>query len=198
VTGVVVAGIDLSLTSTGIALAYWGMPHVQGATGLETEGVDVHRVTSTGRAGASLDQRADRLEKLAREITEHVCSADLVVIEGPSFGQARQGGQHDRSGLWWLIIDRAREAYGSQFVEVPPATRAKYATGKGNAPKDQVLAAVVKRYPDVDVTGNDVADALVLAAMGARHLGHPIEASLPQLHLDAMTKIRWPERNPVQ
>jgi crossover junction endodeoxyribonuclease RuvC len=56
-----------------------------------------------------------------------------------------------------------------------------------------VLAAVVRRYPHTDVTGNDLADALVLAAMGARRLGFPIETSLPVANLAAMTKISWPQ-----
>jgi crossover junction endodeoxyribonuclease RuvC len=56
---------------------------------------------------------------------------------------------------------------------------------------------VIRRYPDVDVDGNDVADALVLAAIGCRHLGSPLEESLPANHLAAMNKIRWPERTLV-
>jgi hypothetical protein len=56
-----------------------------------------------------------------------------------------------------------------------------------------VLAAVVRRYPHADITGNDIADALVLAAMGARQLGFPIEESLPQANQAALAKINWPE-----
>jgi crossover junction endodeoxyribonuclease RuvC len=76
---------------------------------------------------------------------------------------------------------------------VPPATLKTYATGKGNASKDAVLAAVVKRYPGWAVTGNDVADAVVLMAMGARLLGHPLESSLPQSHLRALDKLTLPQ-----
>ena len=75
----------------------------------------------------------------------------------------------------------------------PPTSRATYATGKDNAGKDAVLAAVVRRYPDVDVTGNDEADALVMAAMGARLLGHPLEDSLPQSHLRALAGLELPD-----
>lgn len=32
----------------------------------------------------------------------------------------------------------------------------------------------------------------VLAAMGARNLGSPIEESLPQSHLRALEKVAWP------
>jgi hypothetical protein len=68
----------------------------------------------------------------------------------------------------------------------------KYATGKGMIAKDAVLAAVVRRYVGIDVTCNDEADALILAAMGARHLGQPIEDSLPLTHLAAMDNVHWP------
>ena len=68
---------------------------------------------------------------------------------------------------------------GHPVAEVAPALLKKYATGKGNAAKDEVLASVVRRYPQVDISGNDISDALVLAAMGARQLRTPIETSMP-------------------
>lgn len=190
-TATVVVGIDLSLTSTGIAVIRWGDIDAPRTTSVWTT-----RVQSKGQADATLAARMRRLRNLRNAITDHASGADLVVIEGPSYAQKTAASAHDRSGLWWQIVDMLDDEYGCTVAEVPPTCRIKYATGKGNAGKDAVLAAVVKRYEDADVTGNDVADALVLAAMGARHLGHPIEASLPVAHLDAMTKIRWPERTP--
>ena len=89
---------------------------------------------------------------------------------------------------------------GLHVVEVPPTVVKKYATGKGGGPdssKDQVLAAVIRRYPAVDVTGNDEADALVLAAMGARWAGHPIDDPLPVLQTTAMAKVAWPDHEEV-
>ena len=76
-------------------------------------------------------------------------------------------------------------------MEVPPALLKKYATGRGNAAKDEVLAAVVRRYPHADINGNDIADAVVLAAMGARHREAPIENSLPALNASALAKVNW-------
>ncbi|GMA22268.1 hypothetical protein GCM10025864_44320 [Luteimicrobium album] len=55
-----------------------------------------------------------------------------------------------------------------------------------------MLAAVIRRHPTVDITGNDEADALILAAMGARHLGHPID-DVPATHLAAMNGGQWPD-----
>lgn len=180
-----VVGLDLSLTSTGLA-----------ATGT-TNGIPyaaVDRIT-TKPTGDNIRARTARLNHIVDAVHGWVAAdTDLVVIEGPALA-TRSAHTHDRSGLWWLVINRLI-ANDHPVVIVPPSSRAKYATGKGNAAKDAVLAAVVRRYPDTDVTGNDEADALILAAMGARALGHPIETGgvdgLPKTHLDAMTKIAWP------
>lgn len=184
-----IIGLDLSLTSTGVAVVN------HSPTFGTTAAVD--SIQSKGKATATLTDRSTRLRGLVGKITDHARNADLIVIEGPSFGQARQGGQHDRAGLWWLTVARLT-GLGLTVVEVAPATRAKYATGKGNAGKDAVLAAVVRRYADVDVTGNDEADALVLAAMGARWAGHPIDDPLPALQLAAMAKPQWPDHDEVK
>jgi crossover junction endodeoxyribonuclease RuvC len=75
---------------------------------------------------------------------------------------------------------------------VPPSSLKVYATGNGNADKDAVLAAVVLRYQGlVTVVNNDIADALIIAAIGARQIGAPLEASLPATHLRAMGGVTW-------
>lgn len=177
-----IVGLDLSLTATGVA--------VLDPIGVR-ETCEQHTLTSKGRKDADLEDRCQRLALIDERIHELAIPADLVVVEGPSFGQARQGGQHDRAGLWWQVVARCLND-GVMVVEVPPSLVKKYATGKGNAGKDEVLAAVVRRYSDCPTANNNEADALVLAAMGARHLGHPIEESLPAVHLAAMDKVQWP------
>jgi crossover junction endodeoxyribonuclease RuvC len=175
-----VVGIDLSLTSTGMAAINPAGPAM------------VTCVKSKGSATATLDDRSRRLEAVAGEVISQVVRVHprLVVIEQPAFSR-QNGHMHDRSGLWWLVVMGLREL-GYRVAEVSPTSRAKYGTGKGNAGKDAVLASVVRRYPDVDVNGNDQADALILAAMGARWLGHPID-DLPKTHLAAMDAVHWPE-----
>jgi crossover junction endodeoxyribonuclease RuvC len=83
-------------------------------------------------------------------------------------------------------------------VEVSPTCRARYATGRGNASKDDVLSAVVRRYSGVDVNGNDEADSLVLAALGARWLGCPIDDPMPKANLEAMKGVHWPDRSRIE
>lgn len=171
-----IVGLDLSLTATGLAFI-----RPDSAAGVQT-------LKSKGAKDASLAERALRIHNLARDIIIAACTADVVVIEQPAYNQTG-GSHHDRSGLWWLVVDALADEE-LRIVEATPQAVKTYATGKGNASKDEVLAAVVRRYPDVEVANNNEADALVLAAIGARLAGHPIE-ELPQTHLRALEKVRW-------
>lgn len=174
-----ILGIDPSLTGTGLALVDTTDRLV----------VDTWTV-GTRPAGDEVARRLFRFDEIVGHI---VClDFDMAVIEGPSLGQQRQSGTFDRAGLWWSIVRRLDDAR-IPVTEVAPAARARYATGKGNASKDAVLLAVARRYPHVDVESNDEADALVLAAMGARHLGSPID-DVPKTHTAAMDSVRWSER----
>lgn len=176
-----VVGLDLSLASTGIASAILGTP---------TTATAVERIV-TRPTGHSVAHRCHRLGRITEQIKLWTSGAALVVIEGPAL-RMTSGAAHERAGLWWLVAMRL-VANDIPVAVVPPASRAKYATGRGVAGKDQVLAAVVKRYPHIEVEGNDEADALILTAMGARHLGRPIERGLPAVNLAAMNGVRWPE-----
>lgn len=173
-----VVGIDLSLTATGVATIVGREPFALGT------------IRSKGAKDATLIERCNRLDDLARDVLVHAKRADLVVIEQPAYNQTG-GSHHDRSGLWWLVTSQLAEL-GIPVVEVAPQIVKKYATGKGNAGKDEVLAAVVRRYADVAVSNNNEADALVLAAIGARHSGFEIEPTIPLVNLSALAKVRWP------
>ena len=176
-----VLGIDPSLTATGLAL-------------IDTDDrlvVDTWTITTKGHRDDSIRQRLNRIEDIAGQIT--LVEADYHVIEYPTLSQGRQGGHLDRHGLWWLTVSalRANAPDGGRLAVVPASTRARYATGKGNAGKDTVLLEVARRYPHARPANNNEADALILAAMGARHLGAPID-DLPKTHLAAMDAVQWP------
>lgn len=176
----VVIGLDLSLTSTGVARVTNGRV------------VGTNSIRTAGKKGDDLQARAKRLESIVKSVYVDLCAfnPELVVVEAPSYG-SQHGAQHDRSGLWWLVVQATLNG-GWPVATVSPNGRAKYGTGKGNSPKDAVLAAVIKRYPEVTLNSNDEADALLLASMGSRHLGWPIEDELPKAHLDAMDGAYWP------
>lgn len=174
----IVCGIDPSLTATGLAVIIDGT-------------VTTGTINSKGKKADTWEQRRERLTLLSNRIVNSVPVDALVMIEAPAYS-SNVGSIWDRAGLWWSIYF-ALHKRDHAIIPVSPGQRAKYGSGKGNAGKDEVLAAVVRRYLDVDVPNNNVADALVLAAMGARLLGHPIEESLPKAHLDAMELIALPE-----
>jgi len=179
----VVVGLDLSLTATGIATP----------AGAST-------ITSSGRADATLRVQwarlADTVGRVSLAVAEHGVSRSgdghaLVVVEAPSLGQQRQRGTHDRSGLWWLVVDELLSA-GHLVVEVPPASVKKYATGSGSANKGAMADAAARRIPDVHTGGDDNAvDALWLRAMGCDHLGQPL-AAVPASHRTALANVAWP------
>ena len=171
-------GLDLSLTDTGVTV-------------ISDEGVKFYSITSAGHKGDTTAIMAARLEKIASDVLSHIPDAAnvLVAIEGPAF-MSKFGSPHERAGLWWSIVIPL-VLRGQNVTVIPPNNLKMYATGKGGAKKDVVLAAVVRRYIDVAVVNNNIADSLVLAAMLARHWGQPIEESMPLAHLAAMDKVRW-------
>ncbi|WP_280381039.1 hypothetical protein [Nocardia wallacei] len=172
-----VVGLDLSLTSTGIAVVGSGAPWC--AT-----------IESKGKADAPWQARYRRLGDIARRIIPAVPANAFVVLEAPAYSRTT-GSQHDRSGLWWMVYDLLAGTTRT-VLPVGPNLRAKYATGKGTAGKDAVLAAAVRRYPHIPITGNDTADAVVLAAIGCRLLGRAIDDPMPKTHLAALDTIRTP------
>jgi len=174
----IVAGIDPSLTATGVAV-------------LDTDGPvwAVGTVKSTPPKNADAAAQLTRIQLLVRSVELRLLEhpLDLAVIEAPAFSK-NNGMAHERAGLWWMLFQMLMEQ-GCRVLVVKPNVRAKYATGKGNAGKDEVMLAVSRRYADCLISNNNEADAVVLAAMGARHGGDPVESQLPQLHQAAMRTV---------
>lgn len=171
----VFVGLDLSLTAAGIAITD-GSP----------QGAESYVVKSKGSLKDALHERAGRLADLDGRIRSIVPYGSVIAIETPAYNQT-SGNHHDRSGLWWLVVSGLAPYH--RIVEVSTTQVKKYATGKGNAGKDEVMIAAVKRYPEFDITDNNTADAVILAAFLARALGRPIEESLPQANLAALEKF---------
>jgi len=122
---------------------------------------------------------ADRIEAWA-----DLHADDLVVIEGP-VTHAPSAHRSKMLGGWWAVAARVAPLVDDPVMVVPPKTRATDATGRGSADKPEVLAAVRANYPRFTIADDNQADAVVLAAIGARSLGHPID-ELPASHLAAL------------
>lgn len=180
-----VLGLDLSLTATGLAEVEDG------------EVVATHRVKSTGRKDATLIERQKRIHQCALEIVEWVDGddCDLIVIESPAYG-SKFGSPHDRSGLWWLVTNHLL-LLEHNVATVAPMARAKYGTGNGAARKKDVEEAVRLRFPELNAAGqipdDNVADAILLACMGSRMLGEPVEKTeLSVKELASLDAVKMP------
>lgn len=188
----IAAGLDLSMGGAGIALVNTAVP-----VGPATR-VLLHRIGSKP-TGRSIPERSARLRGQAAQIIDAVCAHGapaLVAVEAPLMGGKQSGSSHDRSGLWWLVLARL-DANGVPCVEVVNSQLKQHALGKGSGAgtdKDFVLSAVIRRWGHLiqqDAISNDEADALVLADMAARRLGHVL-VDLPASHLRAMGTVPWP------
>lgn len=168
-------GLDLSLTATGIASSA-GWTELVGKSGITT---------------MPLADRSTALSGLVEQIVLLVGNADLIVAEAPAFSKAG-GGASERHGLYWLLVRRLL-GLGIPIAEVTTGGLKKYATGKGNADKGAIVDAVARRWPTWHTGGNDnLADAVVLCAMGLDQYGHPA-ATVPKTHRAALNAIAWPE-----
>lgn len=181
-----VIGLDLSLTGAGLA-----------EYNLDTEKFQCETFGTKGKKADTYDMRGERLQKMVDYIVSWAIAGPvdpvLAVIEAPSYG-SRVGSQHDRSGLWWLVA-RALQARGIPLAYVAPRSRAKYATGNGNSGKDVVVAHVVQQYGDLmdecRIANDNEADAVTLAAIGARLLGEPVEEALPESNLSVLGGVEY-------
>lgn len=180
-----ILGIDLSLTRTGIAI-------------LDGDGIAVTHITSKGRTGATPTESAARLDRLCTELgrlLDGLGTIALVAIEAPAMAHANAGTSL-LNGLWWSFV-RELWARGLPVAAIPPTSLKTYATGKGNAGKDEVLLSVARRFPSVSIETNDQADAVVLAAMGWHHAIGQSWVELPATHTRALAKVQWPADVPA-
>jgi len=161
-----VVGLDLSLTSTGICI----------------DGVS--------EALSSPAKGVERLADLADQVCERIAATlDAVVcIEGYSFG-SRNSQAHAIGELGGVVRYRLWQL-GVPVVEIPPTCRAKFATGRGNAGKDEVVSAISARTGIVwgGKGANDRCDAWILEEMG-RVFYKTQRYEWPQANLSALDKV---------
>lgn len=175
-----VLGIDSSLTSSGMCRVW--------AERESIPAIDVWTIESkphkTDRSALAM---SNRITEIVASMEGQISRVDLVALEGISFASSGTGA-HALHWLWGRIVDTT-VAHAVELLIVPPALRMKYATGKGNANKDAVLASAIRKFPDVSITGNDTADATIMAAVGCRYLGLPID-DMPRSHWEpVMAKL---------
>lgn len=169
-----VIGLDLSLTSTGIALPGPDMKTVALAT--------------TKKGEERLVYLRDRILEIARACN---LNGDLrVILEGYSFA-SRNSHAHALGELGG-VVKVALFEMGIPIAICPPTCRAKFATGKGNAGKAEVVSGISARTGLV-WTGKgaeDCCDAWALQEMGLTYLGEPRYA-WPVENRKGLNNVDW-------
>lgn len=161
-------GLDLSLTSTGYC--------IDGKTG----------VIATKLKGA------ERLSKVSSQIIDMIISnsIDVAIIEGYSFA-SRNSQAHSIGEMGGAVRMKIWES-GVAYVDVPPTCRAKFATGKGNAGKGEVISSISAKtgLMFVGAGADDECDAWVLEQMGLTYIKESTQ-SWTKEQLEALTKVDW-------
>jgi Holliday junction resolvasome RuvABC endonuclease subunit len=161
-------GLDLSLTSTG-----YSINQETGIISIKEKG-------------------AERLSIISNKIIDLVIdnSVDVVIIESYSFA-SRNSQAHSIGELGGAVRMRLWEC-GTPFIDVPPTCRAKFATGKGNAGKSEVISAISAKTNIVwsGSGADDRCDAWVLEQMGLAQMGKSLY-DWTKVQLSALESIDW-------
>jgi crossover junction endodeoxyribonuclease RuvC len=162
-----IVGVDLSLTATGIACEC---------------GTWVVKTPLRGPA---------RLHAIASVVFEHAAETGraVVVMEGYAFARPNQAHQLGELGG---VVKTELWKGGIEAVSVPPKLLKKFATNSGNAAKDEMLAAAIRRF-DFGGSENNEADAYLLRVMGMLHYDL-LTGRWPAAYMrEAVGKVSWPE-----
>lgn len=160
-----VIGLDLSLTSTGVA-------------------------TPVGETAIKSKKKGEeRLVEIREAVLYLVVpfGNPYIIIEGYSFGQ-----QHSQAHSAGELGGQVRVALferGIPFVVVPPTVLKKFITGKGNAAKVEVSSTISARTGIVFST-DDEADAYALRELGLAHFGEN-QIEWPKKNLEAVNSVEW-------
>jgi len=124
-----------------------------------------------------------RFMDIAGQVISYLQPSDVICIEGFSYG-SKGSAVSTQYGVGWLIrsvLVNKRFPY----QEVTPSMLKKFATGKGNTKKEDMVLPIFKRW-DFEHPSDNVRDAYVLAQI-ARSIKN--NANLTAFQKDVMANI---------
>lgn len=177
----IIAGIDPSLTGTGITVLENGNP------------VALHKIGYPGHDGASDLERARRVVALRHEVVAYVrhFAPELVLIESPAYSQ-NKGSACDRHAYWHYLIHEFGVAGDERYAGVSPTNLKRFVTGNGSADKKMIVETVTTWWPFRQLKNDNIADSAGLAAMGAAWAGDPLPFELRRVQQNALEVVAWP------
>lgn len=152
-------GLDLSLTSTGVVV--WERDEVLYDGLIKTDKKGLYR----------LHLLRESLETTLREYRPKAAAVENYSMGAGGRGQV--SGRVFSIGEWGGLARMVLWDHKVQTIIVPPATLKMYVALKGNASKEEIMAAVEEHY-GYPPQNDDLADAYGLAVMaGAFFDGYP-------------------------
>lgn len=146
-------GIDPSLKSTGVVI-------------LDEKG----KVVEQFALPIGTEEEPQKYMRIAKQIRKHLDpSTDKVLIEAFSFG-SKGAGVSKMYGIGWTIRIMLVEQ-GFKWGEVAPTALKKFASGKGQAKKEDMILPVYKKW-GFESTVNDITDAFVLSRVAFSMYNH--------------------------
>lgn len=161
-------GLDLSLTSTGVCLSG-----------------NSFSINSKNKGIKRLIEISERILHTALLEKPHA-----IMLESYSFG-SKFSRAHSIGELGG-VVKTVLYQNGFAIIDVPPTCRAKFATGKGNASKTEVMHAI-SSFAEIEFLGasaDDLCDAWILEQMGLAKLGLS-KYQWSEIQLSSLAKIDW-------
>lgn len=175
-----IAGVDASLTRTGIAVLDAGQPIALHSIGWGTGDADDDLLRNRRVRALAAD--------VARYIRQH--NPDVLAIEKPlTFNP--NGYAYDRFFLVQMIVAQF-DIWGTPIVQIHNRKRPIWATGIVGAKKTEVLAEVRSWWPGVRILNDDIADAATIGLMAGFHYGEPMPFEPKDRHTNGLEGIAWP------
>jgi crossover junction endodeoxyribonuclease RuvC len=140
-------------------------------------------IINTQDVTTKVKEDPQRFSDIAEKIIDELQPNDLIAIEGFSYGSKGKGVSF-QYGLGWIIRHLLLER-GYEYTEVPPTSVKKFATGKGNTKKDEMVLPIYKKW-GFEHTSDNVRDAFVLAQMAK---GIYDSSNLTEYQKEALKKV---------
>lgn len=133
--------------------------------------------------------KTENLSEIASQIMDYVsemiykydCTTTNFCMEGISYGSLRSSAIMDLAGLNYLIRDSIVSFINENLLICPPAEIKAFATGNGNAKKEEMISVFENAnqqltLPKVD----DIADSYFMAIYGMKHFSNGLEIKYTQ------------------
>ena len=104
-----------------------------------------------------------RMITLVDNIMKELQPGDYITIESPA-NHSKGSYISQMFGIAWAIRIQLMRI-GIKYIDVAPSQVKKFATGKGNAPKDQMILPLSKKW-GFENRNDNIRDAYVLARIG--------------------------------